>query len=117
VFVNLGENDDSFTRAKGVPFPATFSSAYVALVQAIRGAYPKATIVLLRGGMYGGSQSAELRHACEAAVAELERADPHIAHFVFQHWSSNHPRAADHRAMADELIAWLKRQPFMPAGE
>jgi len=114
VFVNLGENDDSFTRAKGMPFPATFSSAYVALVRAIRAAYPKATIVVLRGGMYGGAQSTELRRAWEAAVAELEHADPHIAHYVFQHWSSNHPRVADHRAMADELIAWLKGQSFMP---
>ncbi|HUL53454.1 MAG TPA: SGNH/GDSL hydrolase family protein [Opitutaceae bacterium] len=117
VFVNLGENDDSFTRAKGMPFPATFSSAYAELVHAIRGAYPKAAIVLLRGGMYGGSQSAELRRAWEAAVAELERTDPHVAHFVFQHWSSNHPRVADHRAMADELVAWLQGQPFMAAAK
>jgi predicted alpha-1,2-mannosidase len=115
VFVNLGENDDSFTRAKKMPFPADFSAGYVALVRAIRAAHPAASIVLLRGGMYGGANSAELRKAWEAAVAELEAADPHIAHFVFQHWSSNHPRVSDHRALADELIAWLRLQPFMLA--
>ena len=115
IFVNLGENDDSFTRAKGKPFPAAFSAGYVSLVRAIRSSHPAASIVLLRGGMYGGAKSAELRKAWEAAAAELEGADPHIAHFVFQHWSSNHPRVGDHRAMADELIAWLKLQPFMPA--
>jgi hypothetical protein len=54
-----------------------------------------------------------LRQAWEVAVAELERADPKIAHFVFQHWSSNHPRVSDDRAMADELAAWLKHQPFI----
>ena len=115
VFVNLGENDDSFARAKGMAFPATFSAEYVALVRAIRGAYPAASIVLLRGGMYGGAQSAALRQAWEAAVVELEHADPHLRHFAFQHWSSNHPRVGDHRAMADELIAWLKSQPFISA--
>lgn len=113
VFVNLGENDDSFTRAKGRPFPPTFSAGYVALVRAIRAASPAASIVLLRGGMYGGSKSAELCKAWESAVTELEQTDTHIAHFVFQHWSANHPRVSDHRAMADELIAWLKCQPFI----
>jgi lysophospholipase L1-like esterase len=113
VFVNLGENDDSFTHAKGLPFPATFSADYVGLVRAIRRAHPAATLVLLRGGMYGGAKSPALRQAWEVAVAELERADPKIAHFVFQHWSSNHPRVSDDRAMADELAAWLKHQPFI----
>ena len=65
--------------------------------------------------MYGGAEGADLRHAWEAAVAELEKADPHVTHFVFQHWTSNHPRVSDHRAMADELAAWLKRQPFIGA--
>jgi lysophospholipase L1-like esterase len=115
IFVNLGENDSSFTRAKHLPFPANFAAEYVALVRAIRRASPAATIVLLRGGMWGGAQSPDLRSAWETAVAELERTDPHVAHFVFQHWSVNHPRVSDHRAMADELIAWLRRQPFLPA--
>lgn len=115
VFVNLGENDDSFTRAKHLPFPANFASEYASLVRSVRRAYPAATIVLLRGGMWGGAQSPELRAAWEAAVAELERTDPRVAHFVFQHWSSNHPRVSDHRTMADELIAWLRQQPFLRA--
>jgi lysophospholipase L1-like esterase len=114
-FVNLGENDDSFTHAKGLPFPAAFSADYIALVRAIRNAHPAASIVLLRGGMYGGAKSPALRQAWETAVAELERTDPHITHFVFQHWSSNHPRVSDDRAMADELISWLKQQPFISA--
>ena len=113
VFVNFGENDDSFPRAHQQPFPAGYTDGYVALIQAVRRSYPAARIVLLRGGMFGGAKSAELRAAWEAAVAHLEAADPLIRHFVFTHWTSNHPRVADHRAMADELISWLEQQEFM----
>ena len=42
VFVNLGENDDSYPRAHGQPFPANFTDGYVALIRAIRAAYPDA---------------------------------------------------------------------------
>ncbi|MBI5210483.1 MAG: hypothetical protein HY927_10985 [Elusimicrobia bacterium] len=113
VLVNLGENDDSFTRAHGRPFPAGFEDGYVSLVRAVRAAYPKARIVLLLGGMYGGAQSAPLRRAWGSAVERLEAGDPGVSHFVFTHWSKDHPRARDARALADELIGWLKRQDFM----
>ncbi len=111
--INLGENDDSFTRKHGQPFPAGYTAGYVTLVKAIRQAYPRAQIVLLRGGMFGGAQSEPLREAWAAVVKELEAADPHVSHFVFTHWSTNHPRVADDRALADELVTWLKAQPFM----
>jgi hypothetical protein len=84
-------------------------------VQSVRQAFPAAHIVLLRGGMYGGAQSERLRTPWETVVQELERADSDVSHFVFKHWSSNHPRVADHRAMADELIEWLTAQEFMQA--
>lgn len=113
VCVNLGENDSGFTRGNGRPFPAGFTAGYVALVRAVRAAYPSAQIVLLRGGMGGGKNDANLRAAWEAAVKELEAADAKVAHFVFEHWTDHHPRVADDRAMANELTAWLKRQPFM----
>jgi len=115
VFVNYGENDDSYPRAHGQPFPAGYTDGYVALIRAIREAYPSAHIVLLRGGMFGGAQSEPLRHAWESAVTRLEATDPAISHFVFTHWTNTHPRVADDRAMADELIAWLKQQSFMEA--
>lgn len=113
VLVNLGENDDSYPRAHGQPFPAGFSQGYVALIRAVRGAHPGAWIVMLRGGMFGGARSPELRAAWESAVAQVESSDPRASHFVFSHWSVNHPRAGDHRAMADELEAWLRSQAFM----
>ncbi len=112
-FVNLGENDDSFSRAHGQPFPADFTAGYVSLVKGIRAAYPQAHLVLLRGGMYGGKNSAPLREAWAAAVKELEAGDPAVSHFVFSHWTDTHPRVADDRVLAGELVTWLKSQPFM----
>lgn len=114
IFINLGENDDSFTKAKNLPFPsAEYTDGYVSLVQAIRAAYPEAQIVILRGGMFGGAQSERLRGPWEAAVEKIEAADKHVSHFVFKHWSSTHPRVSDHSAMASELVAWLKTQEFV----
>lgn len=114
VFINYGENDDSFTNKEHQPFPsAEFTQRYIALVEAIRAAYPKAEIVILRGGMYGGAKSERLRGPWEAAVRQLEAKDPRVAHFVFKHWSQTHPRVSDHRAMADELVTWLETQAFM----
>jgi lysophospholipase L1-like esterase len=113
IFVNYGENDDSYPKAHGQPFPAGYTDGYIALVHAIRAAYPAAHIVLLRGGMFGGAQSEPLRLAWESAVKQLEAADPAISHFVIKHWMPTHPRMADDRVMADELIAWLKQQKFM----
>jgi lysophospholipase L1-like esterase len=115
VFVNFGENDNSYPEAHKQPFPANFTDNYVSLIQAIRRAYPATQIVLLRGGMFGGEQSEPLRVAWEAAVKRLERDDANISHFVFHHWKLTHPRVADDRVMADKLVAWLKEQKFMRA--
>lgn len=113
VFINLGENDDAFPRENRRPFPAGFTASYVALVRAVRAAYPRARIILLRGGMWGGARSPELGQAWTVAVAQLEASDEGVAHFAFRHWSRQHPRVSDHRIMAEELTDWLKRQPFM----
>jgi lysophospholipase L1-like esterase len=114
LLINLGENDHGFPQSHGLPFPAGFADGYVALVKAIRATYPHAHLVLLRGGMFGGAKSEPLRLAWTAAVTALEAGDKDISHFVFTHWSSTHPRVSDDRAMADELVGWLKGQPFMP---
>ncbi len=116
VFVNLGENDGSYPTAHGQPFPPGFTDAYVALIRAIRRGYPSAEIVLLRGGMSNGARNEALRTAWTAAVGRLEADDPRVHHYVFTHWTEQHPRVADDRAMADELVAWLRRQTFLRAG-
>ena len=113
VFVNLGDNDESFTRTRKQPFPVDFNDGYVSLVRAVRVAYPKAHIVLLRGGMYGGMHSEFLNRAWKDIVAQLESGDKDISHFIFKYQAMNHPRVAEDRILADELITWLKQQDFM----
>ncbi|HLX94270.1 MAG TPA: SGNH/GDSL hydrolase family protein [Verrucomicrobiae bacterium] len=115
IFVNFGENDGSYPTAHGQPFPTNFTDGYIALIHAIRAAYPDVHIVLLRGGMFNGAQNESLRTAWESAVTQLEATDQAISHFAFKHWTSTHPRVADDRVMADELITWLKQQDFMQA--
>lgn len=113
VFVNLGENDESFTRKNKQPFPADFNDGYISLVQNIRGAYPKAHIVLLRGGMYGGMHSKQLDAAWKYNVETLKANDKNISHYVLKYQAMNHPRVAEDRKLADELVDWLKQQDFM----
>jgi len=113
VFVNLGENDDSFTKKQNKPFPPDFNDGYISLVRNIRGAYPKAHIVLLRGGMYGGMNSKNLDAAWKNNVEQLETGDKNISHYVLKYQAMNHPRVAEDRKLADELIEWLKQQDFM----
>jgi lysophospholipase L1-like esterase len=115
VFVNLGANDESFTRTHDQPFPAGFTDGYVSLVRAIRAAYPKAYIVLLQGGMSGGMHSEPFNEAWKAAVTQLESDDKNISHYILRYQAKNHPRVAEDRVLADELIAWLKQQDFMKA--
>lgn len=111
VFVNYGENDDSFPRNRNQPFPSQYTDGYVDLIRNMRKAYPVAHIVLLRGGMHGGARSEDLRKAWTKAVERLEKEDRNISHYVFNHWSSLHPRVTDHEKMAQELIAWLRKSP------
>jgi lysophospholipase L1-like esterase len=113
ILVLLGDNDDSFPRMHSLPFPSDFGEKYAAFVHAVRGAYPKASIVLLNGGMWAGTHSKELGTAWTAVVAGLESHDPGISHYTFAHWTMNHPRVADHRALAGEVDAWLRSKPFM----
>jgi lysophospholipase L1-like esterase len=113
VLVLLGDNDDSYPRTHAMPFPANFGENYAALVHAIRGAYPRASIVLLNGAMWAGTHSNELEAAWNSVVRDLEKKDRGISHYTFIHWTMNHPRVSDHRALAHELDEWLRSQRFM----
>lgn len=113
IFTNFGENDGSYTRAKEQPFPANFAERYVAFIRSVRETYPKAQIVMLRGGMWNGANNEALRVAWQRAVDELTGEDSRISSFVFTHWTERHPRADDHVKMAAELIGWLRQQPFL----
>jgi lysophospholipase L1-like esterase len=113
VFVNWGENDHAHSSEFKYPFPEYFARDYVAVVRRIREAYPFAQLVLLRGGMAGGANGRDLGDAWETARATLAKGDPRLHAFVFTHWAELHPRATDHRKMADELVAWLRAQPLL----
>ena len=112
IFFNLGENDASFSAKQGRPFPSDFAARYQDLVRRVRAAYPGDHFVLLRGGMGEGATNADLIRAWTTAMQMIEAADPAVSHFTFAHWSKQHPRVADDRAMAAELTSWLRRQPF-----
>jgi len=112
LFVNFGENDDSFTKNKAQDFPVDFEKNYIQLVETFRKHYPNSQIVLLRGGMYGGAKSLRLIEPWKKVVAALEAKDKNIHHYVFEHWYAQHPRVKNHRIMADELTAWLKKQSW-----
>ena len=114
IFVNYGENDFSFTKGQGEPFPPDFTDRYIALVEDIRAAWPDARIILLRGGMAGGAKGEALINAWTAAADKLQAEDPKLGRFVFAHWTEDHPRVSDDEALAAELAAWLKAQPFAP---
>lgn len=113
LLVNLGENDGSYPAAHGRPFPLkAFEAGYVALVRSIRSSYPRAELVLLRGGMHNGARNPALAAAWGRAVHTLEASDPRISHYVFSHWTETHPRVKDDEALAAEFEGWLRSQPF-----
>ena len=93
--------------------PTGFGDRYEDLIRKLRGAYPRAEIVMLLGGMESGSQSVPLGKEWNQAVSRLEASDRRMHHLKFAHWTSHHPRVADHAALAAELDAWLKHQEFM----
>ncbi len=112
ISINWGENDDSWTKNQGLPFPGGYTDGYVAVVRAIRAQYPHARILCLRGGMGGGALSEPLAKAWTQAVQTLQAEDSRLHPYVFGHWSELHPRVSDHQRMADELVAWIQRQPW-----
>jgi lysophospholipase L1-like esterase len=112
IFFNFGENDSSFTHVHGQPFPSTFAERYLRLVADVRQAYPRAELVLLRGGMAGGATDPSLIAAWTETVRRVEAGDARASHYAFKHWTALHPRVADDRQMADELVQWLRGKAF-----
>lgn len=109
IFLNYGENDDSFTSGQNQPFPATYTDRYLQLLNLVRQQYPQSAIVILRGGMWGGANSTRLRGPLDEVVRRFTAQDGNAYHFAFNHWSSLHPRTADHKTMAGELVTWLRQ--------
>lgn len=118
VFTNFGENDASYTQANGNPFPADYVGTYIEYIKTLRKTWPKAAIVILRGGMHHGKNDPNLADAVDQVRSAFE-ADPLVYAYNFVRWTGTHPRVVDHQAMADELLAFFKAteglKQFVPA--
>lgn len=110
VVVALGENDDSFTRANGLAFPAGFSDAYVHYVAGLRLWYPHSLLICFLGGMYGGSCAPELGAAWGEAVRFLAGKDAHLRFLRVQHYSATHPRIPAQYELATDLLLFLREE-------
>jgi lysophospholipase L1-like esterase len=115
VFLNFGQNDASHSHLRKAPLPPSFVPAYLELLASLRSAFPGAEIVILRGGMHENTNDPVFIAAWNEVVTRQKARDARCASFAFTHWTDNHPRVADHAAMARELTDWLRSQPFMAA--
>jgi lysophospholipase L1-like esterase len=114
VVINLGTNDFSTTVD---PASADFETAYAALLERVRAAYPDAFILCTVGPLLGGADLTTARAAISGGVAAFEAAGGSNV----RAWEMNvtngeppgcdyHPNLATHQAMADALTAELQAE-------
>jgi hypothetical protein len=108
VVVNLGQNDFGLPHSTGGTLSPEFAPRYVGFVRAIRGAYPRSRIVCAIGGMSAWHASSDLRRAWKSAMAELRAEDGGIEELRFEARSDAHPRVPIHRALGQELAAFIR---------
>jgi lysophospholipase L1-like esterase len=117
VVVNLGTND---LFAPGPLREQDFTGAYRRFVTHLRTLYPRAHLVLAVGSMLHDSPENPRWSNARAWVGALVRdarlaGDRHISFLAFEPQSEPfgedwHPSAATHRAMAERLVAHLRRE-------
>ena len=108
VTICLGQND-------GVQDSTLFCSAYIQFIGTLRQCYPKANIVCLSSPMADD----KLVHVLKNYIAGITRyenkvlADKRVSHYFFNkryyHGCGTHPDMAEHKLIADELTAYIKR--------
>ncbi len=109
VLLNLGQNDHGFPASKGLAIAADFGPRYLAFVRQLRARYPRASIVLLMGGMSAPREQPAIPHAVQRAVQTLRgEGDSKVWSYRFDAFSWAHPRIDVHALMADELTRFLK---------
>jgi hypothetical protein len=114
VVVNLGQNDFGFPHSTGGALSPDFARRYAGFIRAIRGAYPLSRIVCAIGGMSVWRASSNLRRAWKTALAELRAEDGNIEELRFEARSEAHPRVDVHRALARELVSFIRRRKPWP---
>jgi lysophospholipase L1-like esterase len=113
VVINLGTNDMSTAED---PSEDEFESAYVALLERIRNAYPDAYILCTNGPMLSGADLASVRSYIDNAVhTRVAAGDHRVGTFQLQTEDGSngygcdwHPSVATHAQMADTLVAALQ---------
>jgi lysophospholipase L1-like esterase len=104
VVIDLGQNDYSLGAG------AEMVDAYVDFVDRMRAVHPHAAIFLVIGSMSAVGEGSPFPDYVRAAVATVNAAgDTNVYAYVFPEYApAGHPHAAEHRAMADDLLAYLR---------
>jgi lysophospholipase L1-like esterase len=113
VIVNLGTND--INNGKGDP-GTPFRTAYMGLLETIRGKYPGALILCFNGPLLSGPEHATIRDHIQAVVdARVAAGDGNVTFFdqVAPQTSDKaacqyHPNPAQNQIMADQIVAELR---------
>jgi GDSL-like Lipase/Acylhydrolase family/Carbohydrate esterase 2 N-terminal len=107
VTICLGQND-------GVQDSVTFCRAYLSFIAKVRGVYPDSRIVCLTSPMGDAVLTTALKRYLGGIVEAAGRAgDPKVTAYFFSrqysHGCGGHPDLDQHREIAEELTAYLKK--------
>jgi lysophospholipase L1-like esterase len=107
VTITLGQND-------GIQDSVVFARAYTAFIRRIRSRYPAARIVCLTSPMGNEQLTAVLKNYLSGIVAYCRDAgDRKVSCYFYSrqyhHGCGGHPDLAEHREIAAELSAYLKK--------
>ena len=114
VVINLGNNDLSTTTD---PSQVEFETAYAALLERIRTAYPDALILCTLGPGSGGDHAIFFGYIENVVQARIAQGDTKVTSFVLPATDANdgfgcdwHPSLATHERMAEALVAALRAE-------
>jgi lysophospholipase L1-like esterase len=107
VTICLGQND-------GIQDSTVFCNKYIAFIKQVRGYYPKATIICLTSPMADAGLRAVMEKYLISIVNTKNRSgDKQVYKYFFSKQYHNgcdgHPDLAEHRLIANELIAYIKK--------
>jgi Carbohydrate esterase 2 N-terminal/GDSL-like Lipase/Acylhydrolase family len=108
VTVCLGQND-------GIQDSAAFCNNYIAFITQLRKVYPAANIICLSSPMADAALKIFMVNTITAVVAELNRrGDRKLSAYFFSKQyhkgCDSHPDLAEHREIANELTAYIKKK-------
>ena len=107
VTICLGQND-------GIQDSASFCSAYVKFLQTLRSVYPKASLVCLNSPMADSALTVVLKKYISSVAADRRRSGDRAVYTYFfsrryHNGCGDHPDMEDHRLMAAELTAYIRK--------